>query len=165
MRPRKPSPIPYQDTTTTGYDYRYFNTGPAYGTTGYFQDNSRPYDTDSGAYSADSYSEDYPKSPIPYQKYQYPDDSGSYENYGYTKDDNFNITIERYGGFGGTGDTRGFGAYDYPKKVNHDVPQDIHDDEPRIRTEFPDLLRLGRTRTVYHHRRNPMHVHPLPPPL
>ena len=134
-------------------------SGPYRGpTTGYYPDSSMPYN---GPYSDDSsYSVDYPKS----QQYQYPPpDSGSYENYGYVRDDNFNITVEKYGGFGGTGDTRGFGAYDYPKKtVQNDVPQHLQEDH-KIGTEFPDLLRLGKAR-IYH-RRLPLPVHPLPPPL
>lgn len=146
------------DATTSGYGSQYYDdiSAPyAGGTTGFYPDSSVPYLN--GPYSDESYSADFPKS----QPYQYPPDSGSYENYGY-RDQNFNITMEKYGGFGGTGDTRGYGAYDYPKKVQEDVPQHLHDD-PAIRTDFPDLLRVGRSRIF--HRRQPMPIHPLPPPL
>lgn len=171
LPPKQTSLHPYQeDTTQTSYDTRYFHTNPApyHGSPGYYPDSPKSYDnSDSGHYPVDSYSSDYQKSQ-PYQNvpYQYPDNSGSYEQY--TKDDNFNITVERYGGFGGSGDTRGFGAYDYPKKVQ-DVPQELHEgsygvNHHKIDTEFPDLLRVGAGRSIYH-RRNPMHVHPLPPPL
>lgn len=181
-RPRQASRSqqPYRDDThtTTSYDSRYFETNPDpyLGSTGYFQgSSSKPYDNsgpghyqdnmDPGSYSSvdSSYSSDFPK----VQPYQYPDDSGSYEQYGAygVKDDNFNITMERYGGFGGTGDTRGYGAYDYPKKVQ-EVPQDLHEEQynPRVETEYPDLLRIGRSRSAYNTRTS-TRVHPLPPPL
>lgn len=156
--------VPHKNDATTSsssssYGSLFYGdlSSPYRGPTVYYPDTSVPY-VNGPSYADDSsYSADYPKS----QQYQYPPDSGSYENYGYVRDDNFNITIEKYGGFGGTGDTRGFGAYDYPKKtVQNDVEQHLQEDH-KLRTEFPDLLRLGKARL--YHRRHP--VHPLPPPL
>lgn len=154
--------VPQSDgSTTSSYDSRYYDTSaPYHGSTGFYPDSSMPYINDDSY--QDSYSPDFPKA----QAYPYPDDVGSFENYGYApviRDENFNVTVEKYGGFGGTGDTRGYGAYDYPKKVHQDVPQDLHETHKFGGNDFSDLLRLGRSKTF--RRRNPGQAHPLPPPL
>ncbi|KAF8787118.1 hypothetical protein HNY73_008746 [Argiope bruennichi] len=84
------------------------------------------------------------------------------------------MTTVRIGGFAGSGDTRGYGAYDFPKN-NHPEPLDHPEPEPYddipdiplrrpyMHRELKDLLRINRN----HHSRHPdpMLIHPLPPPL
>ncbi|GIY46308.1 uncharacterized protein CEXT_460811 [Caerostris extrusa] len=58
------------------------------------------------------------KLPREYQNLPYQSISTSYDSYGNAPyQEEFNMTKERIGGFAGSGDTRGYGAYDFPK--NH----------------------------------------------
>lgn len=98
---------------------------------------SDAYQSTSGA---SSLSGNYPDSSIPSNYRQYPGfdyESSEFnlEDYGKSQNDNFNISLERIGGFGGSGDTRGYGAYEYPK-------EDYHRQKSPI--PYPELLPTGR---------------------
>ncbi|XP_054707702.1 uncharacterized protein LOC129217430 [Uloborus diversus] len=103
--------------------------------------------------------------PVGYQNsYGYGDNSAFYEDlYNYNpipKKENFNITVEKYGGFGGTGDTRGFGAYESPK----DNQYEEESPKPAVPDVYSELLNLGSSRSRFH-RHRPLLRRPLPPPL
>ncbi|GFT52057.1 uncharacterized protein NPIL_432441 [Nephila pilipes] len=115
-----------------------------------------------------------------YQKLPYVDQSlPSYEQYGHLRDDDFNMTKERIGGFAGTGDTRGYGAYDFPKnnhpehgheQVEHEEPESISEyshlhSRHGAQSEISDLLRIGRNVRSRYPNPDPMLIHPLQPPL
>ncbi|GIY65839.1 uncharacterized protein CDAR_51771 [Caerostris darwini] len=129
------------------------------------KEDLRQYPNDPSPYVDSSYSGEYQN--LPYQSI-----STSYDSYGNAPyQEEFNMTKERIGGFAGSGDTRGYGAYDFPKNHHPESVEHLeiepfsgHEDlHPPLRHELSDLLRIGRN----HHTRNPdpMLIHPLPPPL
>ncbi|GFT58522.1 uncharacterized protein TNCV_1250061 [Trichonephila clavipes] len=133
---------------------------PATGHSGEYHNQPSPY-VDSSIDS--SYSSEY-------QKLPYVDQSlSSYEQYGNVRDD-FNMTKERIGGFAGTGDTRGYGAYDFPKNnhpepVEHGHPESISEYSNIHSGELSDLLRIGRNVRSRYPNPDPMLIHPLQPAL
>ncbi|XP_035208000.1 uncharacterized protein LOC118182723 isoform X1 [Stegodyphus dumicola] len=124
-------------------------------------DEVKKYPDDTSAYLGDSsYSTDFKSQP-----YKYIDNSAEYQSVSYGDDgrgldDNFNITIERLGGFGGSGDTRGYGAYDDSKSY-----QELHPDEPKRDADFPELMRIGRRHRNRYRNQDPLLVRPVPHPL
>ncbi|GBN23425.1 hypothetical protein AVEN_205524-1 [Araneus ventricosus] len=97
--------------------------------------------------------------------------SVSYDSYGEEPRQQLNMTTARIGGFAGSGDTRGYGAYDFPKNhhpepLDHPEPEpydEIPSGHPHMHRELSDLLRINRNHHSGHP--DPMFMHPLPPPL
>ncbi|XP_071038182.1 uncharacterized protein [Parasteatoda tepidariorum] len=81
-------------------------------------------------------------------------------------DSPMNITKARIGGFAGSGDTLGFGAYEHPVKSRKE--EEFFPEMPKLDAEFfPEMFKFSRRkhRMPSHHAHDPMLIHPIPPPL
>ncbi|KAG8179307.1 hypothetical protein JTE90_024152 [Oedothorax gibbosus] len=141
-------------------------SGPEPSSLHYPEDVVASYGDDSASYSQE-YQPPFAAEP--------PQSLSSYESYHDSREQDFNMTIAKFGGFGGTGDTKGFGAYDFPHHANPpqeiepfdhpELPQPaVHQTRPLhdVDPEIEDLMRISKQRSRgFHLSRDPILMHPL----